>query len=37
MGRRARTYARERHDLASAARALDALLARVAVAHEAAR
>ncbi len=37
MGRRARAYARERHDLASAARALDALLARVAVAHEAAR
>ena len=29
MGRRARVHARERHDLASAARSLDAVLARV--------
>lgn len=37
MGQRARVYARERHDLASAARSLDAVLTRVAAAREAAR
>jgi glycosyltransferase involved in cell wall biosynthesis len=37
MGRRARAHVREHHDLASAARALGAVLARVTAAHEAAR
>jgi glycosyltransferase involved in cell wall biosynthesis len=37
MGRRARVHARERHDLASAARSLDAVLARVTAPREAAR
>ena len=37
MGRQARAHARERHDLASAARALDAVLARVIAAREATR
>jgi glycosyltransferase involved in cell wall biosynthesis len=37
MGQRARVHARERHGLASAARSLDAVLARVAAAREAAR
>jgi glycosyltransferase involved in cell wall biosynthesis len=37
MGRRARAHARERHDLASAARSLDAVLARVTAPREAAR
>ena len=37
MGRQARAHARERHDLASAARSLDAVLARVTAAREAAR
>ena len=36
MARRARALARERHDLAAAARALDAVLARVSAAREAA-
>jgi len=37
MGRRARVHAREHHGLASAARSLDALLARVTAARESAR
>jgi len=37
MGWRARAHARERHDLASAARSLDAVLARVAASRETAR
>ena len=37
LGRRARAHARERHDLASAARALDAVLARVTAAQAEAR
>jgi glycosyltransferase involved in cell wall biosynthesis len=37
MGRQARAHARARHDLVSAARALDAVLARVIAAREATR